>query len=98
MKQFTALLAKWLRHRAYVVRIKGFLDFLISFFVADDYSIDVKLNGLPYKQVRAVVGGKEFNLEKVAVLADDVKRLSSYGSGRSQYGYMSFFHSLELYV
>ena len=67
-------------------------NFLVSVFVAYDHIVRVKLYGLTYQQLCAVVGCKQFHFEQVPVQAYHIESLSSYGSGRSEYRYPSLLH------
>ena len=77
---------------------QGFGHLPVSVLVAYYYIVDIKLDGLPYQQVGTVVGGKHFHLKKVSVLTDDIKRLSSDGTGRTEYSNPDPFHDLEIDV
>ena len=77
------------------MRLKRISNFLVTVFVADDYSVCVEFDRLFYKKVSAVVGCQKLDLEKVSVLSDHIKGLSSDGSCGSEYGYASFLHNFS---
>jgi hypothetical protein len=56
-------------------------NLLVFVFIADDYGIGIEFDCLLYEQVGTVVGCEEFHLEKIAVLSDHIKGLSSDGTG-----------------
>ena len=62
------------------MRLQGVCNFVVSVFIADDYSIGVKLDCLLYQQVCAVVGCQKLHFEEVPVLSYDIKGLSSDGT------------------
>ena len=74
------------------MRLKRISNFLVTVFVADDYSVCVEFDRLFYKKVSAVVCCQKLYLEKVSMLPDHVKCLSSDGSCGSEYCYASFLH------
>ena len=64
-------------------------------FITDDHIVRVELNRLLDKERAAVVGREQFHLEKVPVLAYDIKGLPSYGTRGAENRYPSFFHLLR---
>ena len=77
------------------MRLKCIGNFVVAVFVADDYSVRFEFYCLLYEKVSAVVGCQKLDLEKVSVLSDHIKGLSSDGSCGSEYGYASFLHNFS---
>ena len=65
-------------------------EFAVQFVVTDDDIVHVELPGLALEQVDAFVCADKLDLEKVAVLPDDIKCLGSDRTSRSEDRYSAF--------
>ena len=70
--------------------LKGVGEILIAGFVANHDVAHMEFQRLPGQQVCPGIGRNGLDFEQVRVLAYDVQRLGSDGSGRSENGDASF--------